>query len=118
MNLVKILKGEPVATMSVVTAFIGVLALLGIPKEVTGPIVILIGAVLAFPVRSNVAPLTHVVSAVRAVAENAASGTAAALDKSTVGLTGEVTASATSIVSEAASLASNLALADIGVKKH
>lgn len=112
------LRGEPVATMAVVTAVLGVLTLVGISTNVTGPVGILIGAVLAFPVRSAVAPVGKVAATVRAVAQDAAATAAASLDRTTVGLTGEVTAAASTIVSEAASLASNLALNDLGVGKH
>ena len=100
-NFIKLLKAEPVATMAVVTAFIGVLALVGVPKEVTGPIGILIGAILAFPVRGTVNTVAKTVEATTAAATNAAVKVAENLTSTTAGVAGQVTALGEAVVTDA-----------------
>lgn len=89
----KLLKAEPVAVMAVLTAASGLAVLLGASKPLLGAIVTLIGALLAFPVRSAVAPVGKVAEVATQVA--------AQLDPVTVGLAGTVTDAAAGIVAAA-----------------
>lgn len=117
MKLLALLKAEPVATMAVVSAANGVLILFGVPKEPLGAVSILIGAILAFPVRSGVAPLQHVVQTANVAAEAAAKGVAEQLTPETVGGRGEITGAALGIATETAGNAADQALRQLGVSR-
>lgn len=116
-GLLKLLKGEPVATMAVVTAIGAVLALFGIPAPVFAGIAGVIAAVLAFPVRNIVAPVAAVVETTRAAALDAAAQVASRLDAATAGQVGTITDHAAQLVDTAADSAADAALRSLGVKR-
>jgi hypothetical protein len=118
MNVLKLLKAEPVASMAVVTAVLAIFTLVGIPKGVTSAIGGLIAALLAFPVRNGVAPMSHVVKAVTAAASDAAVGVAAAIDTTTAGAAGVLTPAGGAVVNDVVDGVVGTALSTIGVKQH
>lgn len=116
-NLLRTLKGEPVATMAIVTATIGVATILGAPEKIMGSIAILIGALLAFPIRSGVTPVADAVTATKEAAAAAAANVAESLNSHSAGALGTITEEAAIVAATAADDASNTALKAIGVSK-
>lgn len=112
------LRGEPVASMAIVTAAIGVATILGAPEKVMGAIAILIGAILAFPIRSGVAPVAAVVTATRAAAVEAATAVAEQVNSHTAGPIGAITEEAAAVAATAADDAADQALRNLGVKRN
>lgn len=114
-GLLRLLKGEPVATMAIVTAAIGLATILGAPEKAMGAIAVLLGAVLAFPVRDAVAPVAAVVETTRKAAADAAAQVASRLDGETVGQVGVITDHAAELATTAADAAADAALRNLGV---
>lgn len=116
-SVLRLAKGEPVATMAVVSAFFGVLTLLGVEPKFTGAVGVLIGAVLAFPVRDGVNTVATTVTAVREATQEAASTVASQLGEATIGEVGVLTGTGAAVATNAAALASEAALVGLGVKR-
>ena len=114
-GLWRALRAEPVATMAIVTAAVGLVIVLGGPEKLMGGIEVLIGAVLAFPVRSGVIPTGKVAGAVAGAAASAAETAVREVGKDTVGLVGEVTNTGLHVVGQAAQDATTTALDAIGI---
>lgn len=115
MSVWRAVRAEPVATMAVVTAIVGLAIVLGAPAKVLGALEMLIGAVLAFPVRSGVMPTTKVARAVTKAATQAAETAVREVGADTVGRVGEVTNAGLHVVGEAAQLATTTVLDTIGI---
>lgn len=102
--LLRLLKAEPVATMAVVSALTGLAVLAGVPEDLCGAVAVLIGAVLAFPVRSNVRPEAQVAALVTEAAEQASTQVAKTLSVETVGAVGDLTEQAAGVVQSTVSV--------------
>lgn len=114
-QLLRVLKGEPVATMAIVSAVTGLAVIAGLDEKLCGAIGVLIGAILAFPVRSGVTPVASAVASTRAAAHDAAAQVASRLDDETAGAVGTITDHAAQLVDTAADSASDAALRGLGV---
>jgi antitoxin (DNA-binding transcriptional repressor) of toxin-antitoxin stability system len=113
----KLFRSEPVATMAVVTAVLGVLTLVGVSKTATGPIGILIGAILAFPVRSGVTPNATVVQVAKTAAQAAATTVAGTIDTASAGVAGTITEAGAAIADIATTDVVNSVLKDAGFSR-
>lgn len=111
------LKAEPVATMAIVTAAIGVATILGAPEKIMGAIAILIGALLAFPIRGSVTPTTTAATTVKVAAKAAANMALEQVNSHTAGPIGATTEESRTLATEVATEASDLALKAIGIKR-
>lgn len=109
-SLLSGLRAEPVATMAVVTAALGIAVFFGLDEKLSGLIGVLIGAVLAFPVRSGVTPNATAVKATQDAATEAALATANQLDAVTAGVKGIATEAGQGIAANVADIAANSAL--------
>lgn len=109
------LKKEPVAIGAVVIAALGVAVVLGLPKELAGSLITLVGAIGGVFVRSQVVPVSTTVTAVTDAATKAATATASQLTSTTVGAVGEVTDTALGVVEGVTNLATSTALRGIGI---
>jgi hypothetical protein len=109
------LRAEPVATMAVVTAAVGLAVVLGGPAKLMGGVEVLIGAVLAFPVRSGVVPAGKVAGAVADAASQAAQTAVREVGADTAGGVGEVTSTGLHVVGQAAQAATSRVLGAIGI---
>lgn len=116
MNLMKLLKAEPVATTSIISAAIGLATILGAPEKVMGALGILLGALLAFPVRGTVTTVAKTVEVVAQASAMAAESTAAQLTPETVGALGSVPAP--EVVEDAARMATTVALTGLGLSRR
>ena len=104
--------------MAVITAVLGVLVLVGVNEKVSGSIGVLIGAILAFPVRSGVTPVATAVTLVKEAAGQAAEAVASGIDPKTAGPVGMVSNAAIQIVQDATADATAVAMGALGVNKH
>lgn len=96
------LKGESVATMAIVTAALGILTLTGVmDQKLSGAIAVLVGAILAFPVRGIVTPVTTAVGMATQAAQTAAETVAKQIDAPTAGVAGQITDAAVDLVKTA-----------------
>lgn len=111
------LRAEPVATMAIVSAAIGVAVIAGAPNEIMGALGVLAGAILAFPVRGAVSPLASVVKTTRTAALDAAAQVASRLDPETAGTAGTITDHAVQLADTAADTAADAALRAAGIKR-
>lgn len=111
------LHGEPVASMAIVTAAIGVATILGAPEKIMGAIAILIGALLAFPIRSGVTPVATAATTVKVAAKAAANMALEQVNSHTAGPIGATTEESRTLATEVATEASDLALKAIGIKR-
>lgn len=110
-------RAEPVRAMAVVSALGALLALLGVPAPVWAAFSGVLAALLAFPVRGVVTPVTAAVTATRAAALDAAAQVASRLDTETAGPAGAITDHAAQLVDTAADTATDAALRGLGVKR-
>lgn len=115
--LLRLLKGEPVATMAIVTAATGLAVIAGLDEKLCGAAGVLIGAILAFPVRNVVTPVIAAVATTKAAAHDAAAQVASRLDGETAGQVGTITDHASQLVDTAADSAADAALRTLGVKR-
>lgn len=116
-GLLRLLKGEPVATMAIVTAATGLAVIAGADEKLCGAIGVLIGAILAFPVRNVVTPVASAVETTRKAASDAAAQVASRLDDETAGQVGVITDHAAELVTTAADAAADAALRNLGVSR-
>lgn len=116
--MLRLLKSEPVATMAIITAATGVAVILGASEAFCGSVAVLIGTILAFPVRNSVSPVGNVVSTTKAAAQDAARQVASVLTEQTAGKAGSITDTAERLVATAADGAADAALRQLGVSRE
>lgn len=111
-------KGNRARTAAVVTVLVGFLGPAGVPAFVVAGLLTIVGILIAGPgVHDAVAPVAEVVATVRAATEATAATVATVLGEETIGAAGTLTETGTVIAFDAAALAADAALKDLGVKR-